>query len=111
MACLNCGACCAAFRVDFDIAELSGGRMPWGQGVRREMTVPVAGSLVRMRGTDGLPPRCVALAGTIGEAVSCAIYAERPGPCREFSPLAEFGIGDDACRRARRMHGLPPLAD
>jgi Fe-S-cluster containining protein len=75
------------------------------------MTVAVVGRTVRMRGSDAAAPRCVALDGVIGEAVSCSIYRERPGPCREFAPAAPLGLGDDACRRARRRHGLPPLPD
>ena len=74
------------------------------------LTLPLTATLVRMRGTDDAPPRCVALAGEIGIAVSCSIYAERPGPCRDFAPYAPLGIGDDACDRARRRHGLSPLA-
>lgn len=111
MACLSCGACCAAFRVDFNTAELSGGALPWGDGVPPRMTVPVCGQTVRMAGTDGAVPRCVALEGEIGVTVRCTIYDARPGPCREFAPGAPFGIGDEACRRARQRHGLPALAD
>jgi hypothetical protein len=62
-----------------------------------------------MRGTAAQPPRCVALRGEVGRAVSCLIYAQRPGPCREFAPLATVGRGDEACDDARRRHGLPPL--
>lgn len=109
-ACQSCGACCATFRVDFDAAEQSGGALPWGAGVPPALTVPVTGQTIRMRGTDAAPPRCIALVGEIGRTVACSIYAERPGPCREFAPLAPLGIGDDACRRARQRHGLPPLA-
>ncbi len=73
------------------------------------MTVPVTGELVRMRGTDEALPRCVALAGEIGTRVGCSIYAGRPSPCRDFAPYAALGICEDACDRARRRHGLPPL--
>lgn len=98
--CTRCGACCAAFRVDFHVSEAA---------AVAQWVVPVVGKTVRMRGTDEAPPRCAALVGTVGEAVGCAIYADRPSPCREFAPLAPLGIGDEACARARR-HGLPPLA-
>lgn len=106
-ACLSCGACCAAFRVDFHREDLAG---PNKAGVPAELTVPLTAILVRMRGTDEAPPRCVALAGDVGNAVSCRIYECRPGPCRDFAPYAPLGIGDDACDRARRRYGLPPLA-
>lgn len=111
--CQQCGACCAAFRVDFHPAELAGGAYAWGAGVPVEMTVPLTPSLVRMRGTDASgegASRCIALSGEVGVSVACTIYHERPGPCREFNPLAEFGITDDACARARQRHGLPPLS-
>lgn len=101
--CQQCGACCAAFRVDFHPAELAGGGFAWGGGVPAACVVPLTPQLVRMRGTDEASPRCVALRGEVGVTVSCAIYAERPSPCREFD------IEHDACARARQRHGLPPL--
>jgi Fe-S-cluster containining protein len=57
-----------------------------------------------MRGTDAVPARCVALEGEVGTRVACAIYALRPGPCREFE------AGSGACHRARLRHGLAALA-
>lgn len=105
-ACLNCGACCAAFRVDFHRDDLSS---PLKNGVPEHMVVPLTPTLVRMLGTDDAPPRCIALAGEVGRDACCSIYRERPGPCRDFAPLAPLGIGDDACDRARRRYGLPPL--
>ncbi|WP_246167610.1 YkgJ family cysteine cluster protein [Propionivibrio limicola] len=104
---MSCGACCAAFRVDFHRDDLAS---PERAGVPEAMTVPLTATLVRMRGTDEAPPRCVALEGEIGGAVHCAIYEQRPGPCRDFAPYAPLGIGDDACDRARCRYGLPPLA-
>ena len=105
-ACLACGACCAAFRVDFHCSELAAGER---SGVPPELTVPVTDRLRRMRGTDAAPPRCIALEGEIGQAVHCTIYAVRPGPCRDFAPYAGLGIGEDACDAARRRYGLAPL--
>lgn len=105
--CLDCGACCAAFRVDFNGAELDSAP---GGVVPAALTVPLTATLVRMRGTDAAAPRCVALEGEVGRGVRCTIYAQRPGPCRDFAPYAPLGIGDDACDRARRRYGLPPLA-
>ncbi|MBL8439098.1 MAG: YkgJ family cysteine cluster protein [Zoogloeaceae bacterium] len=104
--CTRCGACCAAFRVDFHPSELAEDE---GRGVPAGLAVLLLPHLARMRGTDSSPPRCVALAGSIGEAVSCQIHEDRPSPCRDFAPYAPLGIGDDACDRARARHGLPPL--
>ena len=105
-ACLSCGACCAAFRVDFHCADLATAA---NSGVPLELTLPLTATLVRLRGTDDAPPRCIALEGEIGNKVRCSIYDQRPGPCRDFAPYAPLGIGDDACDRARRRHGLAPL--
>lgn len=106
LACTRCGACCAAFRVDFHRADLAVGDH---QGVPELLTVALTATLVRMLGTDTAPPRCIALDGEVGRAVRCTIYENRPGPCRDFAPYAPLGIGDDACDRARRRHGLTPL--
>lgn len=102
--CQSCGACCAAFRVDFHPAELAGGAFAWGEGVPLALTVPVTAQLVRMAGSDASPPRCVALDGEVGRSVACRIYDSRPSPCREFD------VEHAACARARRRCGLPPLA-
>lgn len=102
--CQRCGACCAAFRVDFHPAELAGQAFAWEAGVPIEMTVPVTKAMVRMVGTDASEPRCVALKGDIGKEVTCTIYSGRPSPCREFD------VTHDACQRARQRHGLPALS-
>ena len=101
--CQTCGACCASFRVDFHPAELAGGAFPWGEGVPKEMTVPVTPTIVRMAGTDAAERRCVALAGEIGVNVNCTIYDGRPSPSREFD------TEHAACNRARQLYWLMPL--
>lgn len=69
----------------------------------------ISPTLCRMRGTDHVSPRCAALVGRIGDQVRCGIHEWRPSPCREFGLRAPLGIGDEACARARRRHGLAPL--
>lgn len=103
--CLSCGACCAALRVSFYSGELAsaGGSVPDG------MTGRDGDRSRRMLGTDGAPPRCVALRGEVGHSVHCAIHAERPGPCRDFEPHGLHGIPNPACNDARARHGLAPL--
>ena len=98
--CLECGACCCSYRVDFSVYELddAGGTVP------AALAVPINGAKVRMRGTDRVPLRCVALVGTVGQRAHCGIYAQRPQPCRELEP------GSYGCEKARLRHGLPPLA-
>jgi uncharacterized protein len=100
-ACQSCGACCAAYRVQFSVYELddAGGTVP------AAMTEPVNGATSRMRGTGEVPIRCVALTGTVGQSVGCSIYLQRAAPCRE---LAE---GSYSCNKARARHGLPALGD
>ena len=97
--CTACGACCAAFRVDFSVHELDsqGGCVPDG------LAVEVTERTQRLRGTDHTPPRCAALTGRIGERVACGIYEWRPNPCRELEPASTD------CQRARLRHGLPAL--
>lgn len=107
--CESCGACCASYRVDFHPSELA--QTSGGTGVPVVMALPLTAKLMRMKGTDNTSPRCIALQGEIGSQVGCAIYEDRPSPCHEFNPWAALGIVDDACDRARRRHGLPPLSD
>lgn len=83
--------------------DVPGGWVPSGLVER------VTSVMACMRGTERQPPRCVALRGDIGTAVSCAIYESRPSACRDFAPLSAVGRGDEACDDARRRHGLPPL--
>lgn len=87
--------------MDFAVYEMQamGGTVP------DSLAVEVNGSTCRMRGTEQVPIRCVALTGEVGENVACGIYAQRPSPCREFT------AGDYACNKARARHWLPPLKE
>ncbi|GAB4519502.1 MAG: hypothetical protein OHK0046_28470 [Anaerolineae bacterium] len=82
-----------------------------------EMTQRLDSFRACMKGTDQKQPRCVALAGTIGQDVNCTIYENRPTPCREFAVDWVDGVlvfhPDDLerCTRARAAYGLPPLLD
>lgn len=93
--CQSCGACCAyshdwpRFTTEDDAAlDLIPARL-------------VNAGLSGMR-CEG--ERCAALAGRIGEATACTIYALRPEVCRACQP------GDPECVIARRAFGLPELA-
>lgn len=103
--CVNCGACCAHFRVSFYWSEADDG----GGVVPVELTEPLNLLMRNMRGTNQTSPRCVALQGEISRCVSCSIYENRPGPCREFTQSGEDGQHNEACDRARARYGLPPL--
>lgn len=104
--CLDCGACCAFFRVSFYWAEAGpflGGTVP------AELTTKLNPHLSAMRGTESRPARCVALQGTIGQSVACSIYGQRPSPCRDLMPAWMAGEPSPQCDKARAAHGLPPL--
>ena len=104
--CLECGACCAFYRVSFHWSEAErflGGVTPV------ELTQPVTAHRAAMRGTDRPRPRCVALEGEIGQTVRCSIYTQRPSPCREFTASWVDGRRNERCDQARAAHGLPPL--
>lgn len=104
--CQRCGACCASFRVAFHWSEAA----PEAGGVTpAELTAPLDPHRVAMRGTFAQPVRCIALQGTVGAATGCAIYAQRPSPCRDLDASWEHGVHSPQCDRARARHGLAPL--
>ncbi|MCK7592397.1 YkgJ family cysteine cluster protein [Pseudomarimonas salicorniae] len=104
--CLSCGACCAHFRVAFHWSEAEpflGGTVP------PQLTEKLDPHRLAMRGTQARAPHCTALQGAVGGEVACAIYAQRPSPCRELEAAWEFGRPSPQCDRARAAHGLPAL--
>jgi len=104
--CIECGACCAHYRVSFHWSEAErflGGETP------AELTTRVSPHRVAMQGTCGSRPRCIALDGEIGRSVACRVYAQRPSPCREFQASWVAGAHSERCDAARAVHGLPPL--
>lgn len=104
--CLDCGACCAAFRVSFYWTEADDA--PGG-------TVPVAATerlnvhLRCMAGTNSATPHCSMLEGGVPGG-RCTIYPLRPSPCRELEPYGPDGVPDEKCQRARAICGLPALS-
>jgi len=111
--CVQCGACCAFFRVSFFWEETNPDDPSC---VPQEMTESVDGFLQCMKGTNQPRPRCIALIGEIGEKVGCAIYARRSSVCREFG-LHESAQGVTVngfdlirCNQARAAWNLPPLS-
>lgn len=105
---MRCGACCATYPVIFSRQELDSEAGGWVPVALAEPD-PIFTRCAHMRGTREQPRRCVALEGTIGVSVSCAIYDQRPSPCRDFATEADAGKGDARCGDARRLQGLPPL--
>lgn len=105
--CLDCGACCAHFRVSFYWGEgddAPGGCVPVG------FTEPLNLHLRYMKGTGVAPRRCVALVGEPGRQVACSIYASRPTPCRDFPAFLADGLPNPKCNALRAALGLTMLA-
>ena len=100
--CVECGACCASFRVSFYWGETTDHEVGT---VPTELTTPVSPYHVCMKGTSQKPVRCIALDGTIGKQVSCSIYEQRSSTCREFT------AGSEDCAKARKIHGLPAITE
>ena len=98
--CLDCGACCACYRVSFYWREVSELEVT---GVPLALTEKLNHHRMVMLGTNQKSPHCIALQGEIGVAVNCSIYDRRPSPCREFE------AGTERCREARNKHGLADL--
>lgn len=103
--CADCGACCRHFRVSFYQGELDS--FPGGY-VPAEMTSEVTPFMVCMQGTE-TGGRCVALQPNN----RCAIYENRPSPCREFPAYLEDGSLNPKCVQLRAKFGIgmpePPL--
>jgi Fe-S-cluster containining protein len=63
-----------------------------------------------MKGTESGGGRCIALQGEVGKpGIGCAIYAQRPTPCREYRVWQEDGSPNPDCQRLRQKAGLPLL--
>ncbi len=101
--CLGCGVCCTHFRISFYFGELD--TKPMGF-VPNEKTSKINDFFACMKGTE-TGGRCVALLGTPGENISCAIYSNRPTPCREFPVFMEDGNPNPKCNELRSKAGIP----
>lgn len=105
--CLDCGACCAHFRVSFYCGEVAG---PGGGQVPEDMVNRIGPLRVCMKGTELGGGRCIALRGELGRpGIHCAIYPLRPTPCREFEIWESDGRVNPDCQRLRQGLGLPDL--
>jgi Fe-S-cluster containining protein len=106
--CLNCGACCAHFRVQFYWREANPADSP--NPVPAGMWEDLTADLRCMAGTNAKHrPSCAGLSGRIGVNAKCSIYSSRPTPCRAFTASWAFGKRNERCDEARRAHGLRPL--
>lgn len=102
--CQRCGACCVNLP-----ANRAEGFSYWVE-IGESDAILDRPDLVRkhvVRDADGVPHlrivdggRCLALRGTLGRRVTCAIYHHRPSPCRTVQ------AGDELCLRYRREHRI-----
>lgn len=102
--CRQCGACCVNLP-----ANRAQGFGYWVE-ISDDDRILRRADLVRkhvVRDAAGVPHlrlvhdgACLGLRGELGGRVSCAIYHERPSPCRRVQP------GDAQCLRYRAAHGF-----
>jgi Fe-S-cluster containining protein len=101
--CRTCGACCV--NLPSNRAE----QFPWWVEIADDDRILERADLRKyvVRDADGVPhlrlagdSRCIALRGALGRETACAIYADRPSPCRHVQR------GDALCKRYRHEHGL-----
>ena len=97
--CLSCGACCAYYRITFHTDEALAIPAEYLEQIQPEVSC--------MKGTNNYPPRCSALRGEVGQQVSCAIYENRPSPCREFN---EYELDGTPNMRCFKLRGITPPA-
>lgn len=106
--CLNCGACCAHFRISFYCGEID--TQPMGFVPNLMVSDNEVRPLIAcMKGTDTGGGRCIGLTGTIGESIGCTIYENRPSPCREYPVWMDDGKPNPKCQELRAKIGIAPL--
>lgn len=106
--CLDCGACCAHFRVSFYDGEVAGDSGGW---VPAELVTQMSPLRACMKGTEQGGGRCISLRGELGKpGIHCATYALRPSPCREFDTWMPDGSANPDCQRLRLALGLALLS-
>jgi hypothetical protein len=101
--CQRCGACCVDYFGTEGYIPLS----PAERGRMRRLGLPVVAwhgqELLGTRPHEGPGGErcCAAFAGAAGRDCGCAIYPDRPRPCRQFE------AGSLPCQFAREAAGLP----
>ncbi|KAJ8135280.1 hypothetical protein OY671_011507, partial [Metschnikowia pulcherrima] len=105
--CSDCGACCSHFRVSFYIGESAGEN---GGQVPSDLVTQMSPSRACMKGTEMGGGRCVSSRGESGQpGIHCAIYENRPTPCREFDIWMPDGSPNPDCQRSRSASGSPAV--
>lgn len=108
--CIECGACCATYRVSFERSEWES-YTPQRRRLLQEWIKDLGGKYLGMKcGASKHRPCCQALNGKVGKSASCEVYELRPSPCRNFRASFDDGLTKQLrCDEARRAHGLRAL--
>lgn len=96
--CRSCGACCTPQRNDAVYVGVSASDVARFSRNFRNQSVAHGAILTKLDSVGHCV--CVALRGTVGKRVSCAIYERRPDECRRLA------VGSPECLAARRQTGL-----
>lgn len=96
--CMDCGACCSYFRVEFKIKE--------NPQVPAEAITIKNNKIAAMKGAEKFKGRCEYLEGKVGEKCSCKVYEQRPNVCRAFPVWLPNGLQNPKCIAARKNFGL-----
>lgn len=96
--CRTCGACCSPERSDALYVGLT--KLDLARLTHRWRSRNTAQDAILTKLDPVGHCVCVALRGTIGHQVSCAIYERRPDECRRLT------AGSRDCLSARRQAGL-----
>ena len=96
LSCIDCGCCCLTTQGEPDYAlvhddEPAFEKLPWNWIRTDRDGISAVRTCVNAQGETA----CVALAGKVGEEVSCLVYDDRPEACRRFE------AGSMACEMAR----------
>jgi Fe-S-cluster containining protein len=91
------------FTVLVDAAEINNKA---GGYIAARLTALIGKNRYSMKGTEGRRKRCTALIGTVGQSVTCSIYAGRPTSCRMFLAAWELNTINPKCDLARESYGM-----
>lgn len=100
--CLECGACCAYFKVYFS-EKNNPNYKKLGENIHF-----VSKDKIFMKGREVFAKggSCIALSGTIDKQVSCKVYENRSDVCRNFDRVLPNGKINPRCIQARKGLGL-----
>lgn len=97
--CLDCGVCCATFRIMFNKKENP-------QMSKHEQRIHfISKDTYIMKGSERFGKgKCNALVGTINKDAYCSIYEDRPNVCRAYQRVLPNGKINPRCIQARNTY-------